>query len=138
MSTHYNIITKSKINDIENVNGIGIHIAEEGNPWINDKYGNGLSIMAQDDGEIIRVTRYGANNPTFILYKLATELDVIFIDEYSASAGMVIVKEPDPESKVGIGFIPDDEDMMKSYTKRFLKWANELDFDKYFAEKKKE
>ena len=84
MSTYYNIRTKATIQDVSQSKGITIEDKEgSGHCYLIDNYNNGLSCMHDDEGRIFRVTRYGGNDVTPILYTLVVDYESLILDEYS-------------------------------------------------------
>lgn len=84
MSTYYNIITEATIEDVSL--SADIHV-EDGDIvnyyYLTDKYLNTLACMTEDDGRILRVKRFGKNDPTYILYALVVDYNSLVLDEYT-------------------------------------------------------
>ena len=84
MSTYYNIKMKATIQDVSQSKSITIEDKEgSGHCYLRDNYNNGLSCIHDSEGRILRVTRYGANDPTYILNILMVDYDALILDEYS-------------------------------------------------------
>ena len=102
MSTYYNIKTKATIQDLSQSKDITIEDEDgSGHCYLRDNYNNGLSCIHDDEGRILRVTRYGANDPTYILNTLVVDYDTLILDEYSDLELMhdAILREKTPVTK---------------------------------------
>jgi len=84
MSTYYNIKTKATIQDVSQSKDITIEDSDgSGHCYLKDNHNNVLSCLYDDEGRIMRVTRYGANDVTYILNILMVDYDALILDEYS-------------------------------------------------------
>ena len=84
MSTYYNIKTKATIQDVSQSMDITIEDSDgSGHCYLKDNYNNVLTCLYDDEGRIMRVTRYGGNDATYILNTLIVDFDVLILDEYT-------------------------------------------------------
>jgi len=83
MSTYYNIKTKLKIDQVDDIPGLSLEYSNDDRMWIRDRYNNILLCYSGSDDVIARVDRYGGNNSRFILYQLIVEGKSLILSEYT-------------------------------------------------------
>jgi hypothetical protein len=132
MYTKYNIITKTKYKDFcEKTNDIQIveNNLEMRKITLMDKFGNICPIEYKDDDTIQTLTRFGENDPVYMLYLLVTIADAKFLseDEFKNYVQLPLMNEPDCK------MVKINNSTYEEFTKYFMDYVKyERDFDKEF------